>query len=85
MGILGAYVQRVLICRLDYVLKEVGKEFDLRVRFPINPQMAVNIGYAHFWAGDFVKKAVQISSNNNDSIRADDSDFFYTEVTLYGF
>lgn len=65
--------------------KDLGKEFDVRVRFPINPQVAVNIGYAHFWAGDFIKSATQISSNKNDPTRADSSDFFYTEVTLNGF
>jgi hypothetical protein len=65
--------------------KDLGKEFDVRVRFPINSQIAVNIGYAHFWAGDFIKSATQISSNINDPARADSSNFFYTEVALYGF
>jgi hypothetical protein len=65
--------------------KDLGKEFDVRVRFPINTQVAVNIGYAHFWAEDFIKSSTQISSNKNDPTRADSSDFFYTEVTLNGF
>lgn len=64
---------------------DLGKEVDLRVRFPINQYASLNIGYAHFWAGDFVKDAVKIGSNNNDATRASSSDFFYTELTLLGF
>jgi hypothetical protein len=64
---------------------DLGKEFDFRVRFPLNQYAALNLGYAHFWAGDFVKNAIKIASNNNDPTRSLDSDFFYTELTLYGF
>lgn len=62
---------------------DLGKEFDLRVRFPINPQIAVNIGYAHFWAGDFVKETSRRVAGQSG--RDDSSDFFYTEVSLYAF
>ena len=65
--------------------KDLGKEVDVRVRFPINQYASLNIGYAHFWAGDFVKSAVKIPSNANDPTRSDSSDFFYTELTLLGF
>lgn len=64
---------------------DLGKEFDLRVRFPVNQQISVNFGYAHFWAGDFIESAVNIASNNNERNRKDSSNFFYTEVTLLGF
>jgi hypothetical protein len=64
---------------------DLGKEFDLRVRFPLNQYASLNIGYAHFWAGDFVKDAIKIASNNNDPTRSLQSDFFYTELTLLGF
>jgi hypothetical protein len=64
---------------------DLGKEVDLRVRFPINQYASLNIGYAHFWAGDFVKDSVKITGNNNDATRASSSDFFYTELTLLGF
>ncbi|PPD46881.1 MAG: alginate export family protein [Methylotenera sp.] len=64
---------------------DLGKEVDLRVRFPINQYASLNIGYAHFWAGDFVKYSVKIAGNNNDATRASSSDFFYTELTLLGF
>lgn len=65
--------------------KDLGKEVDLRVRFPINQYASLNIGYAHFWAGDFVQDSVKIASNKNDPTRSDSSDFFYTELTLLGF
>lgn len=65
--------------------RDLGKEFDLRVRFPLNQYASLNLGYAHFWAGDFVKSAVQIASNNNDPTRSSNSNFFYTELTLLGF
>lgn len=64
---------------------DLGKEVDLRVRFPINQYASLNIGYAHFWAGDFVKDSAKIASNNNDANRSSSSDFFYTELTLLGF
>lgn len=65
--------------------KDLGKEVDLRVRFPINQYASLNIGYAHFWAGDFVQDSVKIAGNKNDPTRSDSSDFFYTELTLLGF
>lgn len=62
---------------------DLGKEVDLRVRFPINNYASLNIGYAHFWAGDFVKdNARKVAGQAN---RADSSDFFYTELTVLGF
>lgn len=65
--------------------RDLGKEFDVRVRFPLGQNAALNLGYAYFWAGDFVKDAVKIPSNNSDPNRRDTSEFFYTELTLYGF
>jgi Alginate export len=64
---------------------DLGKEYDLRVRFPINKYTSLNLGYAHFWAGDFIKSSVNIPSNNNEPNRKDTSNFFYTELTLLGF
>lgn len=61
----------------------LGKEVDLRVRFPINQYASLNIGYAHFWAGDFVKQTSRRVAGQAD--RDDSSDFFYTELTLLGF
>lgn len=63
--------------------KDLGKEYDLRMRFPINQYASLNLGYAHFWAGDFVQdtsRRVAGQANRDDS-----SDFFYTELTLLGF
>ncbi len=65
--------------------RDLGKEFDLRVRFPINQYASLNLGYAYFWAGDFVKNSVQIASNKNDPGRSSNSEFFYTELTILGF
>lgn len=64
---------------------DLGKEYDLRVRFPINQYASLNLGYAYFWAGDFIKSAVNIPSNNNERNRKNTSNFFYTELTLLGF
>lgn len=64
---------------------DLGKEYDLRVRFPINKYASLNLGYAYFRAGDFIKSAVNIPSNNNEINRKDTSNFFYTELTLLGF
>lgn len=65
--------------------RDLGSEFDVRIRFPINPKVSLNIGYAYFIAGDFVKSAQRIASNGNDPTRSDSSNFFYTELSLYGF
>ena len=62
---------------------DLGKEVDLRVRFPINQYASLNIGYAHFWAGDFVKDTSRKVAGQAD--RDDSSDFFYSELTLLGF
>ncbi|NBW61621.1 MAG: alginate export family protein, partial [Methylophilaceae bacterium] len=51
----------------------------------INQYASLNIGYAYFWAGDFVTQAAKIPSNKNDPNRSDTSEFFYTELTLVGF
>lgn len=67
---------------------DLGKEFDLRVRFPLSQYASLNLGYAHFWAGDFVKNAVSANATNIatfDQNRSNSSDFFYTELTLLGF
>jgi len=63
--------------------RDLGKEFDLRVRFPLNQYAALNLGYAHFWAGDFVKTTSRLVAGQAN--RSDTSNFFYTELTLYGF
>ena len=61
----------------------IGDELDLRVRFPINKQVAVNLGYAHFWAGDFTKTTSRkIAGESN---RDAQSDFFYLEISTLAF
>ena len=61
--------------------KDVGEEVDIRVRFPINKYIAANLGYAHFWAGDFTEKTAQ----RTDPQRREDSRFFYTEFSISAF
>lgn len=61
--------------------KDVGEEVDVRVRFPINKHIAANLGYAHFWAGDFTKTTSQAIDPN----RREDSNFFYTEISISAF
>lgn len=71
--------------------KDVGEEFDVRLRFPINKQISANIGYAHFWAGDFTKETVAKKgsltggTNDADPNRRDNSDFFYVEISASAF
>jgi hypothetical protein len=69
--------------------KDVGEEVDIRVRFPINKYIAANLGYAHFWAGDFTKSTTRNGSvggtNVADPERRDHSNFFYTEISVSAF
>ncbi|MDX9861909.1 MAG: alginate export family protein [Rhodospirillales bacterium] len=50
----------------------IGQEFDMRVRYQLDPRMEIIVGYSHFMPGDFTKNTGP----------ADDSDFFYVETTL---
>ena len=61
----------------------IGDEVDLRVRFPLGEKVAVNLGYAHFWAGDFTKKTSRRIAGEAD--RDTNSDFFYLEVSASTF
>jgi hypothetical protein len=68
--------------------RDLGKEYDLRVRFALNQYTALNLGYAHFWAGDFVQDAASANAANRRDFtqnRKDTSNFFYSELTLLGF
>jgi hypothetical protein len=68
--------------------RDLGKEYDLRVRFALNQYAALNLGYAHFWAGDFVQDAASANAANRRDFtqnRKDTSNFFYSELTLLGF
>jgi hypothetical protein len=54
----------------------MGHEFDVRVRFPLGPRLAVNLGYARFQPGAFTTAT---------SGRTDASHMPYAEVTLNAF
>ncbi len=60
---------------------EIGKEFDIRIRFPINKQIKLNLGYAKFWAGNFTEQLTNLSGDT----RSDQSNFFYTELSVSAF
>lgn len=64
---------------------KVGEEFDVTARFSINKFVNTSIGYSHFWADNFTKRATQIPSNANDPTRRDDSDYLYLEVSISAF
>ncbi len=64
---------------------KVGEEFYITARFPINQFVSTSIGYSHFWAGDFTKRATKIVSNANDSTRRNDSDYLYVEISISAF
>jgi hypothetical protein len=51
---------------------EIGHEFDIRARWQLTKKLELNLGYAHFTAGDFTQNAV----------RPGDSDFAYVEFNL---
>ena len=61
----------------------IGDELDLRVRFPINKHVAVNLGYAHFWAGDFTRTTSRKIAGEGK--RDAESDFFYLEISTVAF
>jgi hypothetical protein len=65
--------------------RDLGKEYDLRVRFPINQYASLNLGYAYFWGGDFVTSPVTFRSVTGSGNRSSESEFFYAELTLVGF
>ncbi len=63
--------------------RDLGKEYDLRVRLPFNQYASLNLGYAYFWGGDFVTSTSRrITGASN---RSSESEFFYAELTLLGF
>ena len=61
--------------------KNIGEEFDIRVRYPISKYVGLNVGYAYFMAGDFTKKTSQLIQPG----RKDNSSFLYVETSLYVF
>ena len=60
---------------------DVGSEFDIRFRYPVNKYLALNIGYAYFKAGDFTIK----TSQKLDPGRKDNSTFVYVETSVFAF
>jgi hypothetical protein len=66
--------------------RDLGKEYDLRVRFPINQYASLNLGYAYFWGGNFVTSPATFRHPDLQTPnRSSESEFFYAELTLLGF
>ena len=66
--------------------RDLGKEYDLRVRFPINQYASLNLGYAYFWGGNFVTSPATFRAPGLETPnRSSESEFFYAELTLLGF
>ncbi|MPS49521.1 alginate export family protein [Methylobacillus sp.] len=63
--------------RLGHYGRDLGEEYDIRVRFPLHKHVAANIGYAYFKGGEYVK--------GNIGDRKDTSNFFYVELTVSAF
>ncbi|MFZ1547756.1 MAG: alginate export family protein [Candidatus Nitrotoga sp.] len=61
--------------------KNIGEEFDIRLRYPINKYIGLNVGYSHFMAGDFTKKTSQLAEPG----RKANSNLLYVETTLSAF
>ena len=61
--------------------KNIGQEFDMRVRYPISKTIGLNVGYAYFMAGDFTKKTSQLVEPG----RKDNSSFLYVETSFFAF
>jgi len=51
---------------------EVGAEIDLTAKWSINRHMTAQMGYSHFFAGEFIE----------DTGSDDDIDFFYTQLVI---
>lgn len=59
--------------------RDLGEEWDIRVRFPVVDKVSANVGYAYFKGGNFVQDAPATSN------RKDSSNFFYVELTVSAF
>jgi len=63
----------------------LGNSFDIRVRYQPIAHVSTNIGYSHFTTGDFVRDRMVASNGGAAGAFADDTDFFYLELTLNAF
>lgn len=63
----------------------LGNSFDIRVRYQPIAHVSTNIGYSHFTTGDFVRNRMEASNGGIPGAFADDTDFFYLELTLNAF
>ncbi len=57
----------------------VGSEIDLVVKYAMTPWSEFHLGYAHFFAGNYIKDSVESVPANGG---ATDADWFYTQLTV---
>ncbi len=62
--------------------KDIGQEFDTRIRYPLTKNMDFTFGYAHFQAGDYIQRNV-FRTHTTTGARSDKthSDFAYIEIS----
>lgn len=61
--------------------KNIGQEFDMRVRHSINKYVGLIVGYTYFMAGDFTKNTSRLIEPE----RKANSNFLYIETTFQAF
>jgi hypothetical protein len=61
--------------------KNIGQEFDMRVRHSINKYVGLIVGYTYFMAGDFTKNTSRLIEPE----RKANSNFLYIETTFHAF
>jgi Alginate export len=57
----------------------VGSEIDFLAKYAITPWSELQVGYAHFFASDYIEQSVDSAPANNGTR---DADWFYTSVTI---
>lgn len=62
--------------------KNIGQEFDTRIRYPLTKTTDLTLGYAHFQAGDYIKQNV-FRTAATSGVKSDktSSDFAYIEIS----
>lgn len=57
----------------------VGSELDLQAKYRINAVLEAQMGYAHFFAGDYIRESVaKVPANGGTT----DADWFYVQISL---
>ncbi len=63
----------------------LGNSIDIRMQYEPIAHVKTNVGYSHFTTGSFVRNRMVASNGGIPGTFADDTDFFYLELTLNAF